>query len=882
MNPNGMALRLFLVLFQLCCVLGAMAFSVTGLVTDKEGLPVPFVTVYIEGTTIGTTTNADGNYQLELKPGYHIVVFRYVGYGTEIRPITVEADMKLDVTLKRVVFQLGEAVADGSEDPAYRIMRMARGKREFFRNQVQDYSCKVYIKGTNSVKNLPKRVLGQSLDFAGLDKTRSGIVYLSESLSEFHFKAPNVTKERVIASKVSGKSQGFTWNNATSLQFNFYDRNFSLEGLSDRNLVSPLSPNATMYYRFKYKGFYMEDSIIVNQIEVIPRTKGVPLFKGHVYIQENSWRIHALDVYLTSESGIEYVDTVRLKADFIPLTKDLWLKGALTFDFSFNVKLLKVKGWGTFTSVFSDYNVRKYNKDMAYLNGLVPQLEPDEVGEDEAPKAKNTKQAKSLSKLKEQVEQQDSVGAGATAFDFKQWDKGPLVKIESEANTKDSTFWAQIRSIPLTAIEANDYKVKDSIEVVVNSIVYKDSMDRKNNRFKAQDLLYGYTYRNSKKNWSLQFQSPFTAVQFNTVEGYLIDHKITFNKNGDDKNTGFVASYTNRYGFASNKYYGKGTVFYRFNRKNRMRISAEGGHYIRQFQDDAVSESLNSLYTVLLEENYAKFYTESYGRLGWGMEVLNGVSLSVNTYYGQRNAVQNVPKADIDGQYVNTEGKQFTFNQPVNEQLAYGNSRYADNRAFKLKFGVRFRPYQKYLEFPDRKINLGSKWPEFNLNYEWGIPEVGGSNSNFSFLQLQVEDDHKFGLAGKFEWAVDAGWFAYNKNVAFTDFKHFYTAQVHVTPSGLSRFKALPYYAASTDDVYVSAHVEHHFPGLLLGKIPLIKKLKWQEVIGAHYLYEPTFGNYWELTVGIENIFRIIRVDFVFPFREAQYQQFAFRFQLGI
>jgi hypothetical protein len=34
--------------------------------------------------------------------------------------------------------------------------------------------------------------------------------------------------------------------------------------------------------------------------------------------------------------------------------------------------------------------------------------------------------------------------------------------------------------------------------------------------------------------------------------------------------------------------------------------------------------------------------------------------------------------------------------------------------------------------------------------------------------------------------------------------------------------------------------------------------------------------------VGIENIFRIIRVDFVFPFREAQYQQFAFRFQLGI
>jgi hypothetical protein len=295
-----------------------LAAELTGTVTDKEGLPVPFVTVYVEGTTLGTTTNAEGRYQLELKPGYHIIVFRYVGYGTEIRPVTIEADMKLDVEMKRVVFELGEAVADGSEDPAYRIMRMARGKREFYRQQVQDYSCKVYVKGTNFVKNLPKRVLGRSLDVPGLDATRSGIIYLSESVSEFHFKAPNVTKERVIASKVSGRSEGFTWNNATSLQFNFYDKSYNLEGLSDRNLVSPIAPSATLYYRFKYAGFYIEDSIIVNRIEVIPRATGVPLFKGFIFIQDGSWRIHGVDVFLTSESGIEFVDTVRMKADFIP------------------------------------------------------------------------------------------------------------------------------------------------------------------------------------------------------------------------------------------------------------------------------------------------------------------------------------------------------------------------------------------------------------------------------------------------------------------------------------------------------------------------------------------------------------------------------------
>jgi hypothetical protein len=868
------------VLFLLMVVsANAMAAMLTGTVRDEAGAGVPFVTVYVEGTTIGTTTNADGDYQLELKPGYHTVVFRYVGFGTEIRPVTVEGNTRLDVVLKRVVFQLGEAVADGSEDPAYRIMRLAKGKREFYQKQVQEYSCKVYVKGTNYVKNLPKRVLGRSLDVGGLDATRSGIIYLSESVSEFHFKAPNKTKERVIASKVSGKSQGFTWNNATSLQFNFYDRTFSLEGLSDRDLVSPLSPSATLYYKFRYAGFYVEDSTIVNRIELIPKVKGVPLFKGFIFIQENTWRIHAIDVFLTSESGIEYVDTVRLRTDFIPITADLWLKGTMTFDFSFNVKLFKVKGWGTFTSTFSDYSVRKYFRDSEYLNALQAKAQQEEMARMPAPEpGKPPSAPRKLPELKPDA--LDSVGGDATPFDFKSWDTGPLVKVESEANEKDSAFWAAIRVVPLTAIEANDYVRKDSLEVVTNSDAYKDSLDRKNNRFKIQDLLYGYTWRNSKRNYSIEVQSPLTAIQFNTVEGYVIDHKLTFNRYGKDRNAGLIISYWNRYGFASQKYYGKGSVFYRFNRKNRMRLSAEGGHYVRQFHHNAISESINSLYTLLLEQNFMKFYAESYGRVGWGMEVLNGISLNANLYYGERTTLHNA--AGLQGQYLNMEGRQFTANEPVNENYPSGNSRFGDNRSFKFGVSAKFRPFQKYLEFPDRKINLGSKWPQFEVSYVWGIPAVGGSVSNFSFLQLEVDHQHSLGMGGKLEWAVDAGWFAFNRNVVFADFKHFYTAEVHITPSGLNRFKALPYYLASTDQAYVAAHLEHHFHGAILNKVPLIKKLKWQTVVGGHYLYEPNFGNYWELTVGIENIFRIIRVDFVFPFRELQYQQFAFRVQLGL
>lgn len=866
MKPLGFILGLITLLLT---ALQAVAGSIDGKVNDEDGNPVPFVSVYVEGTTIGTTTNSEGNFHLELKDGYHTIVFRYVGYKTEVRPITVSGRTEIDVTLKKVVFQLGEATVDGNEDPAYRIMRLARSKRKFYQKQVREYSCKVYVKGLNYVENLPKRILGRSLDVSGLDKNRSGIIYLSESLSEFHFKAPDKTKERVIASKVSGNSQGFTWNNATSLNFNFYDRTYNLEGLSDRDLVSPLSPSANLYYRYVYRGFYVEDSIIVNRIELIPRVTGVPLFQGHIFIQENTWRIHGADLFMTSEAGIDFVDTVRMKVDFIPLTPDLWMKSNLSFDFAFNVKLFKVKGWGTFSSVFSDYSVRGYVQDTTLIDRYAEVEEPTEEGE-------NEKESK-IEKVDETLI--STAGDTSTVFDFKSWDKGPVLKVESEANEKDETFWQQVRNVPLTELERKDYERKDSIEVVRESQVYKDSIDRKNNKFALRNLLYGYKYQNSTKEFSLEFQSPLTAVQYNTVEGYLIDYRIEFAKRNTDKGRFLNVTWNNRYGFYSNKYYSKAKVFYRFNRKNRMSVRTEGGHYVQQFNENGVSELINSLYSILLEENYLKLQQHSYGEAGWSAEVFNGFRLSTSVYFGKRQPLFNAN--NLDGTFVNYKQKYFSLNEPGNEALGYNAPEFGSNMALIWKLNFTYRPGLKYMERPNGKINLGTKWPTFNFAYTKGIGGFGQLDANFDQLELQVSDDHSFGMVGRFEWSTSAGWFPNNSFVPFMDFKHFNTSRVHVMSTSSNSFMALPYYAASSNQYYAQAHVEHHFNGFILNKIPLIKKLKWQVVGGIHYLYEPTYGNYWEVTAGIENIFKIIRVDFVAPFRENDVQDFTFRFQLG-
>jgi outer membrane receptor protein involved in Fe transport len=67
--------------------------TLKGLLTDKEtnNEPLPFASVQIKGTTIGTTTDFDGNYALKVPLGNHIVVFSFLGYKSVEKAFTIKA-----------------------------------------------------------------------------------------------------------------------------------------------------------------------------------------------------------------------------------------------------------------------------------------------------------------------------------------------------------------------------------------------------------------------------------------------------------------------------------------------------------------------------------------------------------------------------------------------------------------------------------------------------------------------------------------------------------------------------------------------------------------------------------------------------------------------
>ena len=91
----------------------------------------------------------------------------------------------------------------------------------------------------------------------------------------------------------------------------------------------------------------------------------------------------------------------------------------------------------------------------------------------------------------------------------------------------------------------------------------------------------------------------------------------------------------------------------------------------------------------------------------------------------------------------------------------------------------------------------------------------------------------------------------------------------------------LPYYQYSTTASFVEAHAEHHFNGYILNRIPLIKKLKWQLVGGVHYLHTNNLSHHTELSVGVERVFKVIRIDGVWNLNNTTGEKWGVRLRLG-
>jgi hypothetical protein len=792
-------LSLFLVLFSV--ILSAQQVLVSGKITDEKNQALSFSSVLVKGSTQGTNANADGFYSLKLAPGTYELIFQYVGYKKKVEKIIVEGNTIKNVALSPESYELKEVVIKDGEDPAYAVIRAAIKKRKYYLNEVNAFTCKAYIKGLQRLKDFPKKMvkLINAMNSGGekIDSTLLGVVYLSESETKYHYRKPNDEKEIMYSSRVSGDNKAFSFNQVSDMKFSVYENLITLDGLSDRPFISPINENALLSYRYKLLGTTFEDGKMLNKIEITPKRKTDPCFRGIIYIQENTWRVHSADVYLTKDAKIDFVDTLHIKQLNAPVNDSIWMPTGLNM--TFNFKVFGFIGDGYFNAVFSDYD----------MNPVFP----------------------------------------------KKFFKNEVLKVEDGANKKDTGYWKESRPVPLTDEEQADYRKKDSIGAIKNSDRYKDSIDRKGNKLTLNDLILGYSFNKTAKQFSLNTSGLLTSgVQYNTVEGINASIKVNMTKRYEDRRSHDLAT-TVRYGFSNYLWGGTANWKYVFKPEKFESVNVKVGTTAQQFNgNDPINATMNTSYTLFDNENFMKLYKKSYASFGYRKELINGLIVNFNTEYAERSSLRNTA-FDL---WVDNKNKLFTSNDPLRPHT--DDSSFAVNNSFIVELGFSIRFKQKYYTRPHQKIIVGSKFPIINVQYTKAIPGLN-TKADYDLAKMVIDDNIKLGLFGTFAYRLKGGYFLTSKYVEFMDYKHFDGNQTILANNDyLNSFKLLPYYTYSTKNWYAEAHAEHHFNGFIFNKVPLLKKYRIQEVVGGHVLFNDKLDQYYEINFGIEHILQIIRL----------------------
>lgn len=792
----------------------SLVAQIRGTVTDEKGLPLPFVSIIVKNSYTGTTTNEKGKYELALKKeGDYILLFQFLGYKTVKKSIRYEkSPIEINIQLLEENYNLNEVIINPKNNPANAIIKSAIAARKENTEKTARFTADFYSRGLFKIKNLPKKILGIKLEMpdemtAGLDSTRSGILYLSETVSKLTFEKPNNYKEKIIASKISGNDKGYSYNTARSSFYDFYDNTIDF----DVKIISPIASNAFQYYKYKLEStFFDENNHQINKIKIIPRRDKEPVFEGYIYIVEDSWAIYAIDLDLKGyRMRDELTEVLTLKQNFNFNSKSkIWSKNSQSL--SFNAGILGIAFSGKFNYVYSNYEFLE-------------------------------------------------------SFDKKTFGN-EIVSFENNANKKEDDFWENTRPIPLTEEESKDYLKKDSIQTIRSSKTYLDSIDHKHNKFKIISPLTGYNYKNTFGKWSFNYDGllDISSLTFNTVQGFNLNSGFSYRKWDDETGKSTAIATTFNYGFSDERLRVVGNFSHRFNNQNYATIWVAGGTAVKQFnENNPISPFINSISTLFFKNNFMKLYNKEFFNVTYAQNIANGINLTGKLEYSQRKPLFNTTNYT----FIKNDDN-YSSNNPLdpNDDSTAG---FATHQLVKANIYWRFNFGNQYISRPDGKFNLrNEKYPTVLLGYE---KTFAASQKNYEYDLINARVTYNLSLANKGDLGINlkAGKFFNAKNIAFIDYKHFNGNQTRIgqTERYLNVFNLLPYYSNSTNDAYFEFHSEYNDKGFIMNKIPVLNLLKSNLMLGFHNLSVPNNKPYQEVSIGLDNLgigkFKQFRIDYV-------------------
>jgi hypothetical protein len=333
---------LFSSLFQLAF---GQETVITGKVTDaSSGDPIPFVNVVFQGTSVGMTTDFDGNFSIRSLAILQSdsVVASYIGYKSKAKKIKRGAVQVINFQLQEEVTNLQEVVIKSGENPAFPIMRKIidnkslNDKRKLTGYEHDTYS-KMEIDADNISAKLREkklmRKIAQVLDsldrIAGEDGKPILPLFISESVSKIYYRDnPSLKKEFIAKSKVTGvMGDDYADLLAQMIGPSMQDYNFYMNWLNfgKKSFVSPIADGWRVYYDYELLDSAMLGNHFCYRIDFYPKSEQALAFTGTMWITKQEYALKQMDASMSSKADINFIEKVKIQHEYERMEGGAWL-----------------------------------------------------------------------------------------------------------------------------------------------------------------------------------------------------------------------------------------------------------------------------------------------------------------------------------------------------------------------------------------------------------------------------------------------------------------------------------------------------------------------------------------------------------------------------
>jgi hypothetical protein len=410
---------------------------------------------------------------------------------------------------------------------------------------------------------------------------------------------------------------------------------------------------------------------------------------------------------------------------------------------------------------------------------------------------------------------------------------------EDSAMKKTADEWQKMRHEELTKRENDIYQMVDSIKEVplYNNII----------KF-INTLVTGYWVKDP-----IEIGPYYTLYSFNPVEG----HRFKFSARSSNAfSTTFMPYGHLAYGTSDQKFkYGLGAM-YMFNTSPRRCANV---YYFHDTEQLGITEYAflkdNILSSLFARKKNDKLITVN--ELGgyYEHEWFLGFSNKLTLRNKQLFASDRVTFEKWDG-YDTINVKRLTTTE--------------------ISLNTRFAYNEKFVMGKFERISLGTHYPIFTLGVTIGVPDIMGSEFEYYKFHMSMEHTVQLSPFGSLRYILDGGK-VFGK--APYPFQQLHEGNQTYAYDDYA-FNLMNYYEFVSNE-YATVMMEHHFNGFFLNRIPLLRKLKWRELMTAKVLvgdftqrtgddiFFPTTLNtlqkkpYVEAGVGVENVFKFFRIDAV-------------------